>query len=70
MKILVLLLLSGCSPYVGYTHLSDPSESNDGYDLVCGGVQIEEGLRFDMAVCENVSPNRGTFVKADIRYVW
>ena len=65
--ILVLLLLSGCAPYVGYTHLSDPRISNDGYDLVCTGVK---GEYLSTGVCKNLAPYGGEFIKVDLEYVW
>jgi len=70
MRWIILSLLSGCSHYVGYTHLSDPRIANDGYNLVCLGSQAEMVLTIDAAVCGNASPNRGEFVKVDIRYIW
>jgi hypothetical protein len=60
-------LLSGCSPYVGYTHLSDPSVSNDGYDLVCAGGKLKY---VSVAGCRNLAPNEGNFIKIDAEYVW
>jgi len=44
--------------------------ANDGYNLVCLGSQAEMVLTIDAAVCGNASPNRGEFVKVDIRYIW
>ena len=66
-KILILLLLSGCSPYVGYTHLSDPRIANDGYDLVCTGVK---GEYLSTGICRNLADNKGEFIKVDLEYVW
>ena len=66
-----MLALSGCTPYVGYTHLSQPSVANDGYDLICAGGEREKGmLRTDLAVCENVASSGGTFVKADVKILF
>jgi len=67
MKILILLFLSGCAPYVGYTHLSDPRIANDGYDLVCAGVK---GEYISTGVCKNLAKNNGEFIKIDVEYVW
>ncbi len=70
MRILPLLLLSACTPYVGYTHLSLPNIADDGYDLVCAGVEAEKGrIRADVAACENVHTwgEMGTHARADIR---
>lgn len=71
MRILILLLLTGCSPFVEYEHLSQPDVSNDGYDLACLGISTQKNsFTADIAACENVSPNRGTFAKVNIRYTW
>ena len=67
MKILILLFLSGCAPYVGYTHLSDPRIANDGYDLVCTGVK---GEYISTGICKNLGHNNGEFIKIDVEYVW
>lgn len=69
MRWLALLLISGCTPYVGYTHLSLPNIA-DGFDLVCAGLETDKGrISTDLAACENVRTwgNTGTYVKADIR---
>lgn len=65
--LVVVICLSGCAPYVGYTHLSDPRIANDGYDLVCTGVK---GEYLSTAVCKNLAPNKGEFIKVDLEYVW
>jgi len=56
--------VSGCVPYVGYTHLSNPNIDNDGYDLVCGGVR-NENIR--VAACNNMNDGQG-MVKVDLEY--
>ena len=61
------VFIAGCAPYVGYTHLSDPRVSSDGYDLVCGGVK---GEYLTAGVCKNMAANGGEFVKLDLEYVW
>ena len=67
MRLLILLLLSGCTPFVGYTHLSQPDVSNDGYDLICGGVELQKGrFRGDAAICENLN-YPGTYAKIEGR---
>jgi hypothetical protein len=68
MRLLLLLLLSGCSPYVGYTHLSDPRVENDGYDLVCGGAKIRKTLEVSAAVCGDLRGDE--YVKIDVEYVF
>ena len=68
MRFLFLLLLSGCAPYVGYTHLSQPNIDDDGYDLVCVGAEKELGpLQTDIAACENLASRGGTYAKVDVR---
>ena len=67
MKYLILLLLSGCTPFIGYEHLSQPNVADDGYDLVCGGVELQKGrFRGDVALCENLN-YRGTYAKIEGR---
>ena len=68
MKLLLLLLLAGCSPYVGYTHLSDPRIKGDGYDLFCGGVKTESEIEVTAGACKNL--RGGEFVKIDVEYVF
>ena len=50
------LFLSGCvTPYLGYTHLSDPAVNNDGWDMVCGGVKKRyKQVEGRAAWCQNV----------------
>ena len=68
LKYLVIsFLLSGCSPFVEYEHLSDPRIANDGYDLLCAG---GETSLVSVSVCQNVAPHGGQFVKVNARYVW
>jgi hypothetical protein len=63
----VLLWLSGCAPYVGYTHLSDPQVDNDGYDLVCAGTKWTYAKA---ALCKNLASAGGEYIKIDLEYVW
>lgn len=68
MKLLLLLLLSGCTPFIGYEHLSQPNVSNDGYDLICGGVELQKGrYRADAAICENLAWRQSTYAKLEGR---
>ena len=67
-KILVLLLLCGCT--TSYKHLSDPRIQNDGYDLICGGVEVGERLTAAVDLCSNVAPNRGEYLFAELQYNW
>ena len=69
MKLLILLFLSGCAPYVGYSHLSNPDVSGDGSDLVCAGVKVKQGLDFSVSWCENLR-NDWSGVNIDVEWVW
>ena len=69
MKYFILLFLAGCTPYVGYSHISDPSISGDGSDIVCGGAKIEQGIEVSAAWCENLR-NDWSGLKIDVEYVW
>lgn len=71
MKLTFALL--ACSQLLGcvasYQHLSDPRVANDGYDLLCGGLEKEFGaltLRGDL--CSNVAPNGGEFLHTAVEY--
>lgn len=73
MKGLIILSLSflyGCAPYVSYTHLDSTPLHNDGlaWNLICGGIKTDGVLTYRLAVCENVTANRSTFLKIDIEY--
>jgi len=72
MRYLILLFLGGCTPFLGYEHLSQPNVEDDGYDLVCGGVEVEKGMfRGDVAICENLSYNQtDTYVKIEGRILF
>ena len=60
-------LLTGCTPFVGYQHLSDPGIESDGYDLACVGAKYRSGrLMTKGAWCENV--RGGGMVSAAIEY--
>lgn len=69
MRILILLFLTGCSPFVEYEHLSDPRIDNDGYDLICGGNEGGDRLSASVALCHNMAPEKGEFVKINVKYV-
>ena len=66
---LLALLLAGCSPYVGYTHLSNPTVNGDGYDLACGGVKVEKSVELTIGACKAARLS-GTHLKLDVEYVW
>ena len=67
-KILILLLLSGCT--TSYKHLSDPRIENDGYDLICGGVEVGERFTAAVDICQNVASNGGEFMFVELQYNW
>ena len=68
MKYLPLLLLTACSPFVEYEHLSDPRVRGDGYDLFCGGMELEyREVRAGGGICQNL--HGGQFVKLNVRWV-
>lgn len=69
MTILILAgLISGCVTSV--KHLSDPRVDRDGYNLVCGGFEKGQQLQVSMDICQNVSPNKGEFILAEVKYRW
>ena len=66
--VLAILLagLFGCT--ASYKHLSDPRISNDGYDLVCGGVELGDNLTASVDVCHNI--RGGELIHAELQYKW
>lgn len=61
--------MTGC--VTSYQHLSDPRIANDGYDLLCGGVETQAlGLDLRGDLCQNVAPNGGEFVRVSVEYRW
>jgi len=65
MIVLTSGILSGCA--VSAKHMSDPRVDNDGYNLLCGGVEYEGRCRASADVCYNLSPNHGEFILAEIK---
>ena len=66
--ILCLICTYGCSPFVEYEHLSDPRVVDDGYDLFCGGLELEyREVRAGGGICQNL--HGGQFVKLNVRWV-
>ena len=63
------LSLCGCAPFIGYSHLSDPSIPGDGYDLGCAGLKFDIAVDISAAWCENLN-NDWAGVKVDVEYVW
>lgn len=60
--------MASCAPFVEYEHLSDPRIKNDGYDLICAGGEHESRLSVSASLCHNLAPNRGEFVKINVKY--
>lgn len=67
--IIAAIIVTGCTPYVGYTHLSQPNVDDDGFDLICGGFETQKRhVRGDIAGCENLARSgTETYIRADIR---
>ena len=67
MRILLLVfLLSGCT--ASYKHLSDPRIANDGYDLICGGVELGNHLTASIDACKNIAPYGGEMLLIELQY--
>lgn len=65
--ITILFLLSGC--VASYQHQSDPRISNDGYDLICGGVEHDiNSIRLRGDICHNLARNRGEMIRIAVEY--
>lgn len=64
-----LITLGGCTPFVGYSHVSMPNVSDDGYDFICGGVEYRRGIvTSDVSICENLANSHtDTFAKIDVK---
>ena len=62
--ILLALLMSGCT--TSYQHMSDPTVANDGYDLLCGGVELGNKLTASVDLCKNV--RGGNYIHAELKY--
>ncbi len=67
--LLFCILLTSCSPFMGYAHISDPTAVNDGSDLICAGAKIDTTLDISAAWCNNLR-NDWAGVKIEIEYVW
>lgn len=74
MRILLPLVLTGCVPYVEYEHLSQPGVRDDGYDLLCAGVEVGEGFTASGSVCHNMHrpswQQSPTYFKGSVRYTF
>jgi hypothetical protein len=65
--IVLTFMMSGC--VASYQHLSDPRAGNDGYDLLCGGLEYDiRSLRLRGDLCSNVAPNGGEFIHTSVEY--
>ena len=64
----LLVVLSGCQPFLMYEHISDPRVANDGYDFACAGLELEHGmLTVTAAACENFARSGdGTYGRASV----
>ncbi len=69
MRVLLMLLLTGCStatPYVAARHWSDPSIENDGYDVACAGLKNVDRLSLKAGWCKNI--RGGDMVELSVEY--
>ena len=66
--LLIILFLPACT--TSYKHMSSPSVKNDGYDLVCAGLEVDKQLRVSGNVCHNMASSGGEFLLIDGNYRW
>ena len=66
--LVIVLLIFGCSPFIGYSHLSDPGIQGDGSDLVCAGVKLRDEVELTVGGCKNL--RGGQMLRIDAEYVW
>ena len=65
--IIILILLTGC--VASYQHQSDPRINNDGYNLICGGIERDiDSIRIRGDVCHNLARNRGEVIRVAVEY--
>ena len=65
----LMVLLSGCAPYIEYEHLDATpfvDGSGDAYDLVCGGAEWGDRLVIDTAACKNLRD--GGFLRVGVKW--
>ena len=60
--------LSGCVS--SYKHLSSPSQSDDGYDLVCQGFELGQSFRVESHACHNLASYGGNYILTEVSYHW
>ena len=70
MKYLIILLLILCGCTTSYKHMSNPSVRNDGYELICGGVEVGEQWQASVDLCSNTAAYGGEFVIVELQYNW
>ena len=73
MLLISFCYLSACTPFIEYEHLSRPNVSNDGYDLLCAGMEgADKPITVSAALCQDmwrsIESGRGTFFKGSVRY--
>ena len=71
MKLISLVTLVACLQgcVASYQHLSDPRIEDDGYDLLCAGIETDyKSLSFRGDLCSNVAPNGGEFIHTSVEY--
>ena len=60
-------IMSSCTPFVSYQHLSDPNIGDVGYDLAClGGKKRSDRLLVSTAWCKNLYG--GSIVNIAVEY--
>ena len=67
-RLILLMFLSGCT--TGYKHMSSDSRGDDGYDLVCAGVEIRDVLSVEANACHNLASYGGNYFVGEITYHW
>ena len=63
----LLLLLTGCAPYVGYRHDSNPHIENDGLDLICVGNEFRYVIEVKTGIC-HVAGNGDNVIEFQVDY--
>jgi hypothetical protein len=50
--------------------MSNPSVRNDGYELICGGVEVGKQWQASVDLCSNTAAYGGEFVLVELQYNW
>ena len=69
-RLLVVLILSGCTPFVEYEHLDPTPLSMDGmaYDFLCLGTEHnKDKISIGIAGCKNMHSVGGQYLKGNIK---